>query len=78
MVLQGKFEDRSLDETERQEQGAREVAWKLAKSVLKLEGQERAIFFSQSYLHQIFKFEERGFVVDSGVSMHMISGKGPK
>ena len=29
-----KFEDRSQEETERQEQGAREAAWKLAKSVL--------------------------------------------
>ena len=32
-----KFEDRSQEETEWQEQGAREAAWKLAKSVLKLE-----------------------------------------
>ena len=31
-----KFEDRSQEETECQEQGAREAAWKLAKSVLKL------------------------------------------
>ena len=30
-----KFEDRSLEETEWQEQGAREAAWKLSKSVLK-------------------------------------------
>ena len=30
-----KFEDRSLEETEWQEQGAREAAWKLAQSVLK-------------------------------------------
>ena len=30
-----KFEDQSLEETEWQEQGAREAAWKLAKSVLK-------------------------------------------
>ena len=30
-----KFEDRSLEETEWQEQGAREAAWKLAKSVFK-------------------------------------------
>ena len=28
-----KFEDRSQEETEWQEQGAREAAWKLAKSV---------------------------------------------
>ena len=31
-----KFEDRSQEETEWQEQGAREAAWELAKSVLKL------------------------------------------
>ena len=31
-----KFEDRSQEETEWQEQGAREAAWKLAKNVLKL------------------------------------------
>ena len=30
-----KFEDRSLEETDWQEQCAREAAWKLAKSVLK-------------------------------------------
>ena len=33
-----KFEDRSQEETEWQEQGAREAAWKLAKSVLNLQG----------------------------------------
>ena len=43
-----KFEDRSQEETEWQEQGAREAAWKLAKSVLNLKEQERATFFSLS------------------------------
>ena len=43
-----KFEDRSPEETEWQEQGAREAAWKLAKSVLKLKEHERATFFSRS------------------------------
>ena len=43
-----KFEDRSQEETEWQEQGAREAAWKLAKSVLKLKENERATFFSPS------------------------------
>ena len=33
-----KFEDRSQEETEWQEQGAREAAWKLAKNVLKIQG----------------------------------------
>ena len=43
-----KFEDRSPEETEWQEQGAREAAWKLAKNVLKLKEHERATFFSPS------------------------------
>ena len=43
-----KFEDRSPEETEWQEQGAREAAWKVAKRVLKLKEHERATFFSPS------------------------------
>ena len=41
--------DRSQGETEWQEQGAREAAWKLAKSVLKLKEHERATFLSPYY-----------------------------
>ena len=37
-----KFEDRSLEETEWQEQGVREAAWKLAKSVLKIKGASKS------------------------------------
>ena len=74
-----KFEDRSLEETEWQEQGAREAAWKLAKNVLKLKEHERATFFSPSENRCLpastLKLEEREFVVDSGASMHMISKK---
>ena len=74
-----KFEDRSQEETEWQEQGAREAAWKLAKSVLKLKEHERATFFSPSENGCMpasnLKPEEREFVVDSGASMHMISKK---
>ena len=74
-----KFEDRSQEETEWQELGAREAAWKLAKNVFKLKEQERATFFSPSenrYLPaSTLKPEEREFVVDSGASMHMISTK---
>ena len=33
-----KFEDRSQEETEWQEQGAREAAWRLAKNVLEIKG----------------------------------------
>ena len=74
-----KFEDRSQEETEWQEQGAREAAWKLAKSVLKLKKHERATFFSPSENRCLpvsnLNPEEREFVVDSGASMHMISKK---
>ena len=74
-----KFEDPSQEETEWQEQGAREAAWKLDKSVLKLKEQERAAFFSPSENRCLpastLKPEEREFVVDSGASMHMISKK---
>ena len=41
-----KFEDRSQEETEWQEQGARDAAWKLAKHVFKLKEHQRATFFS--------------------------------
>ena len=37
-----KFEDRSQEETEWQEQAAREAAWKLAKSVLKIKGEKQS------------------------------------
>ena len=43
-----KFEDRSQEETEWQDQGAREAAWRLAKSVLKLKEKNKATFFSPS------------------------------
>ena len=74
-----KIEDRSQEETERQEQGAREAAWKLARSVLKLKEHERATFFSPSENRCLpasnLTPEEREFVVDSSASMHMISKK---
>ena len=41
-----KFEDRSQEETEWQEQGAREAACKLSKNVCKLKEHQRATFFS--------------------------------
>ena len=63
-----KIEDRSQEETEWQEQGAREAAWKLAKNVLKCKEHERATFFSPSekrcLLASSLKPEEREFVVD--------------
>ena len=38
-----KFEDRSQEETEWQEQGAREAAWKLTKSIIKLKEKNKNI-----------------------------------
>ena len=74
-----KFEDRSQEETEWQEQGAREAAWKLAKSVLNLKELERATFFSPSENWCLpasnLEPEEREFVVDACASMHMTSKK---
>ena len=65
-----KFEDRSQEETEWQEQGACEAAWKLVKSVLKLKEKNKATFFSLSE-----NSCPRDFVLDSGASMHMTSKK---
>ena len=74
-----KFEDRSQEETEWQEQGAREAAWKLAKNVFKLKEHEKAAFFSSPENRCLpastHKPEERECVVDSRASMHMISKK---
>ena len=61
-----KFEDRSQEETEWQEQGAREAAWKLAKRVLKLKEDERATFFSLSEigacLHQLLNLRNENLL----------------
>ena len=75
-----KFEDRSQEDTEWQEQGAREAAWRLAKSVLKLNEKQKTAIFSPSENRCLpapstLKPEEREFVVDSGASMHMICKK---
>ena len=42
------FEDRSQEETERQERCAREAAWRLAKNILKLQEKHETTFFSPS------------------------------
>ena len=74
-----KFEDRSQEKTEWQEQGAREAAWRLAKSILKEKEKIRqhSSHFRKigACLHQIFNLVNEKFVVDSGASMHMISKK---
>ena len=43
-----KLEDRSQEETERQERCARGDAWKLTKNIYKLEETEKATFYSLS------------------------------
>ena len=77
-----KFEDRSQEETEWQEQGAREAAWKLAKNVFKLKERQRAAFFSPSENRCLpastLKLEERDFVVDSGSVNAHDQHKGPE
>ena len=73
------FEDRSQEETEWQEQGAREEAGKLDKNVIKLKEHQRATFFSSPVNRCLpastRKLEEREFVVDFGASMHMMRKK---
>ena len=75
-----KFEDRSQEETERQERDAREAAWKMARCILKLKEKRTTTFFSPSEdwclpSPSTIKTEERGFVVDSGASVRTISKK---
>ena len=75
-----KFEDRSQEETEWQERCAREAAWRLAKSILKIEETNKIAFFSLSENRCLpapstLETDEREFVVESGASMHMISKK---
>ena len=74
-----KFEDRSQEETEWQERCARDAAWRLAESILKLKEEKKTAFFSPSENRCLpassHTPEEREFVVDSGASMHMISKK---
>ena len=72
------IEDRSQEETERQERCAREAAWRLAKSILKFKEKDKAAFFSPSENWCLpapsnLKPEERKFVANSGASMHVIS-----
>ena len=74
------FEDRSQEETEWQEQGAREAAWRLAKNILKFKEKAKTAFFSPSENRCLpapstLKPEEREFVIDPRASMHMISKK---
>ena len=75
-----KFEDRSQEETERQERCARGDAWRLDKNIFKVKETDKATFFSPTNERSLpapstTKLEEREFVVDSCASMHMWSRK---
>ena len=73
-----KLEDRSREETERQQRCARSKAWNLARNKNKLKEKDKATFLlARGSLGTPAKstkeLEEREFVVDSGASMHMVS-----
>ena len=73
-----KFEDRSQEDTERQEPCARGKAWNIAKHIYKLKEKDKATFYSPTDewifpAASTIKREEREFVVDSEASMHMVS-----
>ena len=55
-----KFEDRSQEETEWQEQGAREAAWKLAKSVFNFKKEQHSSHLRKIgvRLHQILNLRK--------------------
>ena len=63
-----KFEDRSQEETEWQEQGAREAAWKLAKNVFKIKGAPKSSILSShlrkigACLHQILNLRKENLL----------------
>ena len=70
-----KFEDRSHEETERQQRCARR---KLAKNIYKLKENDKATFYSPAEewvlpAASTKEPDEREFVVDSGPSVHMVS-----
>ena len=75
-----KFEDRSHEETERQERFAQSKAWNLAKKIYKLKEKDKAAFYfpAEEWVlpsASARESEEREIVVDSGASMHMVSEK---
>ena len=73
------FEDRSHEDTWHQETCARKAAWDLAKNIHKLKKSDKTTFYIfgeakvMSAPAASTRAEEREFVVDSGVSMHMMS-----
>ena len=73
-----KFEDRSQEETKRQQRCARGKAWILAKNIYKLKENEKATFYSPSEewvmpTASTIKPEDGEFAVDSGACVQMVS-----
>ena len=73
-----KFEDRSHEETGRQQRCAWSKAWNLAKNIYKLKEKDKATFYSPAEERVLpapltKEPEEREFVVDCGAGMHMVS-----
>ena len=73
-----KFEDRSHEETERQQRCVRSKAWNLAKIIHKLKEKDKATCATRprkngySPAASTIEPEEREFVVDSGACMHLV------
>ena len=77
-----KFEDKSHEQTERQQRSARSKAWNLAKNIFKLKENDKATFHSPAEKWVLpaastNEPEEREFVADSRASMHMVSKRDP-
>ena len=75
-----KFEDRSHEETERQQRCAQSKAWNLARYIYELKEKDKATFYfpAEEWVLPAASTkepEEREFVVDSGASMHVVSKK---
>ena len=74
-----KFEERTPEETSRQEVRARKAAWDLARNIFQLKADDKATFYSPVEIKAPAPVskntEERMFVVDPGASMHMLSKK---
>ena len=74
-----KFEEWALEETCRQENGARKSAWNLARKIFELKADDKLRFYSPEKNKgagaSLQKTKERMFVVDLGASMHMLTKK---
>ena len=75
-----KFEERTPEETSRQEEYARKAAWNLPRKMYKVKAEDKAAFYSPVEIKALVlvskNTEERMFVVDTGASVHMLSKKG--